>query len=277
MQRKTIERVLKSKFGKWLDSIQDEELKKLLKENTIVTGGCIASMLLQEKINDFDVYFTNKETALSVATHYVNIFNRLNNENVAVVVQETLSTPYNRIKIIVPSTGIAKEKAQTRNDKLKYRPIILSSNAITLSGKVQLVVRFYGDADEIHSNYDFVHCTNYWTSSDGKLVLRTEAMEALLSRALRYQGSKYPLCSIIRTRKFVKRGWRINGGQYLKMCFQLSQLDLTDIAVLEDQLIGVDTAYFSQLINALRKQREKNPDFEIDEEYVVDLIDKIFG
>ena len=48
----------------------------------------------------------------------------------------------------------------------------------------------------------------------------------LLARQLVYQGSKYPICSMIRTRKFLQRGWHINAGQYLKMAFQVSELDL---------------------------------------------------
>jgi hypothetical protein len=41
------------------------------------------------------------------------------------------------------------------------------------------------------------------------------------------------------------------------MAMQISELDLTDLAVLEDQLTGVDTAYFLQLIEKLK---EKDPD-----------------
>ena len=52
------------------------------------------------------------------------------------------------------------------------------------------------EPDQLHENYDFVHCTNYWTSWNNELVLRKEALEALLARELRYVGSKYPLCSI---------------------------------------------------------------------------------
>lgn len=271
MQRKTIKKVLKIKFNKWLESIKDSELRKLVKTNTIITGGCIASMLLQEKINDFDLYFTDKETALKIAIYYANQFNKLNDMEVRVNIQDN-----DQIKLKIPSGGIIKENKATCNEKLKYRPIYLSSNAITLSGKIQLIVRFYGDADEIHSNYDFVHCTNYWTSSDNKLVLRANALEALLTRVLQYQGSKYPLCSVIRTRKFIERGWRINAGQYLKMCFQLSRLDLTDLNVLEDQLMGVDTAYFIALIKGLRKHQEKHPDFQVDKSYIAKLIDEIF-
>jgi hypothetical protein len=61
-------------------------------------------------------------------------------------------------------------------------------------------------------------------------VLRAEALESILTKELRYVGSRYPLCSVIRTRKFLARGWTINAGQYVKMCFQISQLDLLILA-----------------------------------------------
>jgi hypothetical protein len=163
-------------------------------------------------------------------------------------------------------------QVQANPDEAKFRPVFLSSNAITLSDKIQIVLRFYGDPDTIHSNYDFSHCTSYWTSNDGKLVLRPEALESLLSKELRYVGSKYPVCSVVRLRKFINRGWRINAGQILKMAMQISELDLTNISVLEDQLTGVDTAYFLQLIARLK---EKDPD-KVNTAYLVEIIDRIF-
>ena len=38
---------------------------------------------------------------------------------------------------------------------------------LTLSGAVQLIIRFYGPPEEIHANYDFIHCTCCWQSSNG--------------------------------------------------------------------------------------------------------------
>jgi hypothetical protein len=161
----------------------------------------------------------------------------------------------------------------TEGDKgKKYRPVFLSTNAITLSDKIQIVLRFHGDPDAIHENYDFVHCTNYWTSWDSNLVLRPAALEALLSKTLIYVGSKYPICSVVRLRKFVQRGWMVNAGQILKMAMQISELDLKNIKVLEDQLTGVDTAYFLQL---LTKLKEKDPE-KVDAAYLVEIIDRIF-
>jgi hypothetical protein len=148
----------------------------------------------------------------------------------------------------------------------------MSTNAITLSDKIQIVLRFYGEPDEIHKNYDFVHCTNYWSSWDHKLTLHPAALEALLSRELRYVGSKYPICSVFRLRKFIHRGWQINAGQILKMCLQISQLDLGDVRVLEDQLTGVDVAYFVELVEKLK---EKDPE-KVNSAYLVEILDRMF-
>jgi len=275
MQRKTIQKSLNKKFNDWLKSINDEDLRKNIKENTIITGGCITSMFLKERINDFDVYFTNEDTLLKTMNYYVNIFLE-NNKNwlrgtKGIDVQE--SSDGQDVKIFIRSSGYAKGVA---SDK-PYNPVFLTGNSITLSNKMQIVTRFYGDAEEIHSNYDFVHCTNYWTSSDGKLYTNVDALEAILAKTLYYQGSKFPLCSVIRTRKFIKRGWKINAGAYLKMCFQISKMDLTDVDVLEDQLMGVDSAYFSWLIKIMKKDMKDDPDFSVDNEYICKLVDRVFN
>jgi hypothetical protein len=315
MKTKTINAVISKKIDEWAKSITDENVRNLVQKNTIVTGGCIASMLLKEDVNDFDIYFRNKETVLAVANYYVAQFKSMADHThkdggeILISVREE----EDRVKIFIKSAGIAGEKGendyqyfegrpdqegedyvnsvvdvisktdeepvQEINDK-KYRPVFLSANAITLSDKIQIVIRFYGDPDTIHQHYDYVHCTNYWTSDERKLVLKQAALEALLSKELVYVGSKYPLCSVIRTRKFIKRGWTVNAGQYLKMCFQISKLDLTDINVLEDQLTGVDAAYFAQLIDGLRKhtdkEKEAGKDFKIEYGYLASIIDKLF-
>lgn len=162
--------------------------------------------------------------------------------------------------------------------KPKYRPVFVSANAITLSDGVQLVVRFIGEPEVIHKFYDFVHCTCYWQSWDGVLVLPAAALEAIITKELRYVGSLYPLCSIIRIRKFVARGWHINAGQILKMCVQLGELDLKDINVLQDQLTGVDAFYFMQVLERLREyQKEKGDEnAPIDTTYLMTIIDRMF-
>lgn len=305
MKAKNVQSVCKAKVNSWVKSIADDSVRMLARDNAIVTGGAIASMLLGEDVNDFDIYFRTKEATFAVAEYYATQFAshppkrfktgdplQITVENLpdrirvkvksAGVVSESSNDEYQYFEGVDPETGEASEyvakilsivqDAEDQQEKPDYRAVYLSANAITLKGRVQIVTRFYGEPDEIHANYDFAHCMNYWSSWDNKLVLRPESLEALLARELRYVGSKYPLCSIIRTRKFIERGWHVTAGQYLKMVMQLQGMDLTDITVLEEQLTGVDTAYFNQVIDALRERDQS----KVDTAYLVQLIDRIF-
>lgn len=314
MKAKTIQSILRKKFNQWVATIEDEPLRNRVKEGSFITGGAIASMLLGDEVNDFDVYFRSKETVVAVAEYYVARFKPQLKSGIPCEIY-VRQDEEGRVTIVVKSAGIASEAGtdkpyqyfegrpaeegggyvsevmqdsggiedlyeetekaalQTEDDgKPKYRPVFLSTNAITLSHRLQLVLRFYGEPEEVHKNYDFVHCTNYWTSWDDKLTLRAEAMESLLTRELRYVGSKYPVCSIIRLRKFLGRRWTINAGQILKMLLQVGELKLTDPNVLRDQLTGVDSAYFCDL---LAKAHDKDPD-KIDTAYLVEIIDRMF-
>lgn len=289
MKSKTIKAVLGKKIKDWHSSITDEGVKKLAERNTIVTGGAISSLLLGEQVNDFDIYLRTREAAEAIAEYYVGRFGEetgfllnldIQPEGIRIVTStgHRGETAGNIDMLGSDQIDDAHEEAEAQalgtddDGKAPYRPVFMSTNAITLSNKIQIVIRFYGEPDKIHENYDFVHCTNYWTSWDNELVLRQPALESLLARELRYVGSKYPVCSIIRLRKFIKRGWTINAGQILKAVMQISELDLTDSKVLEDQLTGVDSAYFLELMTKLR---EKDPE-KVNAAYLVEIIDRMF-
>jgi hypothetical protein len=315
MKAKTIKRIVRRKIDNWVETIEDKALQIKVKQSVILTGGSIASMLIGQDVNDFDIYFRDHDTALAMAHYYLNKF--VSRKNNGIKAHLKVRDEDGRIKIVVQSAGIASEEgtdkpyqyfegqpdesaaayvgdvindpaqiedtyqeitelSEKTEDKKKnketYRPVFLTTNAITLSGGIQLILRFYGEPDQIHENYDFIHCTNYWKSWDGELVLRPAALEALLSKELKYVGSKYPICSMVRLRKFITRGWHVNAGQIVKMAMQISELDLKNFKVLEDQLTGVDTTYFVQL---LERMKEKDPE-KVDAAYLIEIIDRIF-
>ena len=306
MKAKNCKSVFRAKLRDICKYIEDSTIRDIVEKNTIITGGAIASMLLGEEVKDYDIYFRTGDACYAVAKHFVHQFTKnppprfkhgdktvditvikepdrvRTRVKSAGVASETPADEYQYFEATDPESGDAAEYAAAVfaivqdaadvEDKPKYRPVFLSDNAITLSHKVQLVTRFFGEPDVIHENYDFVHCTNYWSSWNNELVLRPQAVESLLARELRYVGSKYPLCSLIRTRKFIQRGWKITAGQYLKMAWQLSELDLKDLDTLSEQLTGVDTAYFVQVIDALKARNPK----VVDGAYLVELIDRIF-
>ena len=335
MNSKNIKKHLNAKLRDWLESIDDEEVKKAIKDNVIITGGAMVSLLTGEKVNDYDVYFKTKSACVIVAHYYIDKWNKEHPDDKQaslvveedktekknmyfegnVVMDETTGNPVEinvtipgRVKVFIQSAGVAgevkeeteqgriipisdqpfppvdktdeeialEEDSQNEGEKPKYRPVFLSSNAITLSDKIQVVTRFYGEVEEIHKNYDFAHCTCSWTSWDNEVQLPTKALECIINKELYYVGSKYPLCSIIRTRKYLERGYHINAGQYVKMAFQLNELNLYDVKVLEDQLTGVDQTYFTVLLNALQNKVNEVGESNVDKTYVFELINRMF-
>lgn len=175
----------------------------------------------------------------------------------------------------------AKIGQEIKDAKIKitensYSPVFISANAITLSDDIQLVLRFYGEPEEIHTNYDYVHCTCTYTMWDDKLDIPCDAWESIVNKNLHYIGSKYPLCSLIRARKFMSRGWQINAGQFVKIALQLSELDLKNLHVFEEQLIGVDSVYFRQVIDAVQKMKDKDSSYVSDTRYLIKLINEVF-
>ncbi|MDX1532747.1 MAG: hypothetical protein R3230_00915 [Nitrosopumilaceae archaeon] len=346
-KKRGIKKELNKKITEWIESIDDEDVRSLAYRNTIVTGGSIASMLLGEPVNDFDVYFRDIDTAEAVSEYYVKAFNkakeqkeaeknkqqRASNEPLSVSYtpfvkralyykdsNTPLVDPYKhdryekeyesrmikeldddsaleqRLMIWMQSAGIAAEDQEdyqyfemrsqgelenfadslggdlANTNKPKYRPVFLSQNAITLSDKVQLVIRFYGEPEQIHNNYDFAHAMNYYDYGNDELVLKQEALECLLSRTLIYRGSLYPVASVFRTKKFIERGWRITAGEQLKMMWQISELDLTDFNTIREQMCGVDMAYMYELVQALKSV---DPE-KINSSYIAAIIDRVF-
>lgn len=312
MKAKTIKQALRKKVDQWIATVENESLRDLLKKNVIVTGGAIASMLTGEQVNDYDVYFATRECAYRVAKYYVGRFKAgkrngiecgisvvESEDRVQVVIQSAgiaseggTDKPYEYFEAredgaaaeyvgaVMEDPGEMEDKTQELRKRINdeqaeerdYRPVFMSTHAITLSGKIQVVLRFFGPPDKIHENYDYVHCTNYWTSKDDELVLRPAALESLITKELRYVGSKYPICSLIRIRKFVRRGWTINAGQILKMAMQVNKLNLDDMEVLRDQLTGVDAAYFCELITKLKEKDTQ----KVNSAYLIEIIDRMF-
>lgn len=294
MKRKTIESNLKTKLRSWLNSIEDSELALDVEKSLIVSGGSIASMFLNEEVKDYDIYLSNIDVVKRIAEYYTKGFpiDVLDGRNKAEIIkkymdnrtEENINDVYNQhavalrtlhenqIKLLMKEGGYATSQI---SEEGKYVPVYFSANAISLSNNIQIVLRFHGNVEEVHKTFDFVHATNYFTFKDG-LVTNSKALESLLSKQLIYQGSQYPLTSIIRSKKFIKRGFSISAGEYLKIMFQISQLDLTNIDILEEQLIGIDVAYFSRLIEVLREHYGHNPSFKMTPEYLNTIIDRIF-
>jgi len=280
----------------WLNTITDESLRKDVKESLLVSGGSITSMLQNVKVNDFDVYLQNRAVLLRLVNYYadkhvgVRVLDGRNKDTLVKNLEsdyekcaDSIEQIYNQysiclrnlkedqIKLFLYNGGMRVNEGEP-NEEGKYVVKYFSPNAISLSDNVQIVIRFYGSPEEIHKTFDYIHATNYFTFEKG-IVTNISALESIITKQLKYQGSMYPVTSIIRMKKFLKRDWNISAGEILKMAFQVSQLDLSDPDTLEEQLIGVDVAYFGKLIEILRGVDKEN----LTSEYLNTIIDRVFS
>ena len=61
MNKKSVRKIVAAKMDSWLLSINDNRLRDRVRDNLMVSGGCIASLLLNEPVNDYDVYIQDIE------------------------------------------------------------------------------------------------------------------------------------------------------------------------------------------------------------------------
>lgn len=288
MNRKRAAQNIETKIKDWL---KNSQLPEEYIDSVIVTGGAIVSLLTDTEVNDYDIYFTDINRLEKVA----QLYSRIYKENAPSQLLNGLGEPP-KIEVIKKPDRIVLDIAITDNplegligeefeellkrqladrtpkeDRPLYRPVYCSKNAITLSDKIQIILRFCGRPDEIHKNFDFAHCMGYWTKETG-LIISEETLSCILAKELLYRGSLYPLASIFRTRKFIQRGWTITVGQYVKMALQIAELDLLDKEVLSEQLTGVDTALWLGVID---KIKEGDGD-RVDKVKLLSWIDEVF-
>lgn len=232
-------------------------LGKEVKNSLILTGGAITSLIQGQEPKDWDFYIRDKSVLKKLCQYYC--------KNLKLKISEHDTG----IKIHVPDEGLKKPLPKNKftllGKEIEAVPIdYISANAISLPGKFQLVTRFSGDPEEIHKNYDFIHCTGYYTYQDG-LVVNAGTEKAIKEKRLKYAGGLYPICSIIRMKKFMERGYTIHPGDLLKLMYEVSKLDLDDPEVLRDQLIGHYSNYYTKLTSliSLKKPRTKEDIFAL--------------
>ena len=188
MNSKNIAKSLKAKLDDWCKNIDNEGIVKIIKENAIITGGALVSLLNGEKPNDYDVYFKDKESVLKIAKYYAEKWNKAHEDKNIVQITDKEG----RVQCFIQSAGAVMEddedgisdssepetepfteetEEEQKQEIPKYRPRYFSTNAISLSNDIQIVIRFYGDVDRIHENYDFVHCTCSYDYKNDKVNL----------------------------------------------------------------------------------------------------------
>ena len=151
MNSKNIAKALNKKLQNWVDTIEDKEVVKAIKNDALITGGALVSLLNGEKPNDYDVYFKTLESCQKVAQYYADMWNEMHPDKSKV----DIKIENDRVQCFIKSDGAVMEDEETGIDdntepytteneeeptqpnpeieKPKYRPRYFSTNAISLS------------------------------------------------------------------------------------------------------------------------------------------------
>lgn len=216
MNEQYVKNRLRKLYEDLINSINDPEIKDILQHRSFITGGCIPSMLSDEFVNDFDIYFISEEDTDTIKRYYQSLLDNNNNQ-----CNSTL-----------------------------YSPTLITENSVNLTNHIQLVLKFVGFPEEIVENFDWAHIKSYYSLSKG-LILTNDIYKLLLEKQLIYTGSEYPLSTLLRLRKYLSKGWKIDTQNLVAIAMDIvfafrddtwvsDDIKLIDVEKMIEQLNGVD-------------------------------------
>lgn len=196
----------------------EESIKGLRSCNAIIAGGAITALFTGQKIRDWDIYFRNAEDCNRAVTWF-GINGKLANE-----------------------TDTSKSYHLGKQEK-PYQLIVMAD--------------LFGDPKTIFSYYDFTVCmAAYQFHEDGEdegFVFGDDFFKHIGQRRLVFStGTMFPICSMLRVMKYIKKGFFITGMEILKIGLSIHSLKMETYADLRRQLQGIDTAFLSDLTSQMK-------------------------
>jgi len=196
-----------------------KELKKHIPQNTwdfltahkcMLVGGALTSILTKKDINDFDIYFKDRDSFVLSLMDIRGIKDKLDlgeySEDLDINLQYLDSYEFHYL--------CHTEKSATfrhKHTKAVYQ--LIHQN-------------FYNSVEEVFNDFDFtINMVGYDFELD-EVVVHPEAMLHLSQRILATNsGTKYPLISVLRVNKYQDRGYTISKKEMVKLLLAVSKLE----------------------------------------------------
>lgn len=158
--------------AKLLDPMITNEMHDLILHNCVLSGGATASVILKEKINDFDLYFKNKEAM-------------------------------DKFKKLLEFKG---NQAMVKDAEVKYGGHkLITIHATTLFNDLQVITMML--SEDRNKNFDFVHCRPYYDIDEDKFYISFKEYECILNKKLIVNSPES--LTDKRIAKFKERGWTL--------------------------------------------------------------------
>jgi len=143
----------------------------------ILTGGCFASLLLEEEVHDWDVYLRDSVTAERFESFVMSDTPTLN-------------------EVAGVTSGYITD--------VKVKGKLITANAITFKNGLQVITRI----DKKHrETFDFVHTMPYFDMAKQQLFISRQQYDSIKNKQLIVNPKHLVLVNQWRADKFMSRGW----------------------------------------------------------------------
>lgn len=194
--------------------------------NAIIAGGAIRSVFAGEYISDYDLYFDSEED-LQIMKKYLD-------ENFKAVFTSPNAISY-------------------KNDKICIQLIIIPE--LIGLGYVELLKEF-----------DFTICMGAFSMKENRFYHDKDFLTDLNERRLIFNiKAKYPMASMYRILKYIKRGYKISGLEIVKISLSIHNLKMANYRDLRKQLMGIDTLFLKELTDDLLSKDKDNLEYDFDD------------
>ena len=183
----------------------------MLKETKcVLAGGAITSLFTNREINDFDLYFTSKESLSQV---FAQAFG---------VSEDEFLQPYDLIV-----------KFATKRSML----------CIDKSGQQKLQFIHYKVHDSVESifqSFDLEHVMGAFDFATEEFVLHENFMKANAQRLIQFNPSTdFPITSMMRVQKYKERGYTISKAQMLRIAFTIANKEYVSWEDVKSEISGL--------------------------------------
>lgn len=183
----------------------------MLKDNKcVLAGGAITSLFTNKEINDFDVYFTSKESLSQV---FANVFG---------VNEDEFLQPYDLI------TKFATNRSMLCIDK-------------HTQAKIQLIhYSIHENIESIFKSFDFEHVMGAYDFATEEFVFHENFMKANAQRLMQFNpATDFPITSMMRVQKYKERGYTISKAQMLRVAFTIANKEYASWEDVKSEISGL--------------------------------------
>lgn len=187
------------------------DIYDMLKETKcVLAGGAITSLFTNREINDFDLYFTSKESLSQV---FAQAFG---------VSEDEFLQPYDLI------VKFATKRSMLCIDKSGQQ-------------KLQLIhYKIHDNIESIFQSFDFEHVMGAFDFATEEFVLHENFMKANAQRLMQFNpATDFPITSMMRVQKYKERQYTISKAQMLRVAFTIANKEYASWEDVKSEISGL--------------------------------------